>query len=75
MAWQRGKKITALWSINEPDNAWAWVDGLGWRKCDRRTNTTSLLILAATAKGGSTFVDFNEETVDGRATITEIYVW
>jgi hypothetical protein len=75
MAWQRGKKVTALWSINEPDNAWAWVDGLGWRKCDHRANTTSLLILAAAAKGGGAFVDFNEETVYGKISITEIYVW
>jgi hypothetical protein len=75
MAWQRGQKITALWSINEDNNAWAWVDGLGWRKCDRRSNTTALLVLAASAKGTNSFVDFNEESVDGRTTITEIYVW
>jgi hypothetical protein len=75
MAWQRGKRITALWSINQDNNAWAWVDGLGWRKCDPRSNTTSLLILAATAKGGGTLVDFNEDTVDGNLSIVEMYVW
>jgi hypothetical protein len=75
MAWQRGKRITALWAINETDNAWVWVDGLGWRKCDRRSNTTSILILGATGKAGGTLVDFNEEMVDGRMSITEMYVW
>jgi hypothetical protein len=75
MAWQRGKRITALWAINENDNAWAWVDGLGWRKCDRRSNTTDLLILGATAKAGGTLVDFNEEMVDGSMSIIEMYVW
>jgi hypothetical protein len=75
MAWQRGKRITALWAINENDNAWAWVDGLGWRKCDSSSNTTSLLILAATAKGGGTLVDFNEEVVNGNMSIVEVYVW
>jgi hypothetical protein len=75
MAWQRSKRITALWAINESDNAWAWVENLGWRKCDRRANTTNLLILAATAKGGASLVDFNEELVDGRMSIVELYVW
>ena len=75
MAWQRGKKITALWAINEDNNVWAWVDSLGWRKCDRRSNTTNLCILASNAKQTSAFVDFNEENIDNRTTITEMYVW
>jgi hypothetical protein len=75
MAWQRGKKITALWAINEDNNVWAWVDGLGWRKCDRRSNTTNLCVLVANAKQTNAFVDFNEDNVDNRTTITEIYVW
>jgi len=75
MAWRRGQKITALWAINEDNNVWGWVDSLGWRKCDRRSNTTNLCILAANAKQTNAFVDFNEENVDNRPTITEIYVW
>jgi len=75
VAWQNGKKITALWAINEDNNAWASVAGLGWRKCDRRSNTTNLLILAAHAKGAGSFVDFNEEDVSGRTSIVEMYVW
>jgi hypothetical protein len=75
MAWQRGKRISALWANNQNDNVWAWVDGLGWRKCDRRSNTVHLAILAATARGRASFVDFNEEVVDGQLSIVEIYVW
>lgn len=75
MAWQRGKKITALWAINQDNNVWAWVDSLGWRKCDHRSNTTNLCVLVASAKQTNAFVDFNEDTVDNNTTITEIYVW
>ena len=75
MGWQHGKRITGLWAINEDNNAWAWVDTLGWRKCDRRSNTTNLLILAAHAKNAGSSVDFNEQTVDGRNSIVELYVW
>jgi hypothetical protein len=41
MAWQNGKRITGLWANNQANNAWAWVDGLGWRECDWRNNTTN----------------------------------
>ena len=40
-----GRTIDALWSISESDNAWVWVNGLGWRKLDTR-NTRNLLIAA-----------------------------
>lgn len=75
MAWQNSKKITGLWAINEPNNAWAWVDGIGWRKCDDKDNTTNILILCAHAKAIGGFVDFNEETRDNRTRIVEIYAW
>jgi len=75
VAWQRGKKITALWAINEPNNAWAWVDGLGWRKCEDNTNTTNLLTLCAHAKSTGSFVDFDEQTHDNATRIAQIYVW
>jgi hypothetical protein len=75
MGWQNSKKFTGLWANNEPNNAWAWVDGLGWRECDWRNNTTNLLILAAHAKENDRFVDFNEEVMADRSVITEMYVW
>ncbi len=75
MAWQNGRKITGLWANNQANNGWTWVDGLGWRQCDHRNNTTNLLILASHAKQGSRFVDFNEETQPDRTLITEMYVW
>jgi hypothetical protein len=75
MGWQYGKKITGLWADNEANNGWAWVDGLGWRECDWRNNTTNLLILAASAKGTNSFVDFNEQPQPDRTLIVEMYVW
>ena len=75
MAWQNSKKVTGLWAINEPNNAWAWIDGIGWRKCDDKDNATNILILCAHAKSISGFVDFNEETRDNRTRIVEIYSW
>ena len=75
MAWQNSKKITGLWAINENNNAWAWVDGIGWRKCDDKDNTTNILILCAHATSVGGFVDFNEENRDARTRIVEIYAW
>jgi hypothetical protein len=75
MAWQNSKKITALWANNEANNAWAWIDGLGWRECDWRNNTTNLLILAAHAKATNSFVDLNEEAQPDQTLIVEMYVW
>lgn len=75
MAWQNSKTISGLWANNQANNAWAWVDGLGWRQCDERNNTTNLLILAAHAKEGRRFVDFNEEVRPDRTVIMEMYVW
>jgi hypothetical protein len=46
---------------NEANNAWVWVNGIGWRQCDWRNTTTNLLILAAHAKENERFLDFNEE--------------
>src|SRR5205823_2135268 len=46
MPYACGRTISALWAINETDNVWAWVDGLGWRKLDT-TNVRDLLLVAA----------------------------
>jgi hypothetical protein len=74
MPWVNNRKILALWAINEPDNAWAWVTGLGWRKLDT-TNTEKFVIEAANAKVGRSWVDVFEENRGGTFFIKEIYVW
>jgi hypothetical protein len=74
VAYTCNKKILALWAINEPNNVWVWVTGLGWRKLDT-TNTTNLLIAAARAKVKGNLVDLVDEKRGDTRYITEIYVW
>src|SRR5260370_38918996 len=46
-----GRTIGALWAINEPDNAWVWVNDLGWRKL-ATSNTRNLLLVRRTGQNG-----------------------
>jgi hypothetical protein len=66
-----GRTIGALWAINEDNNAWVWVNGLGWRKLDT-TNTRNLLLVAARAKLDGTAVNLNEEVRGSDTVITQI---
>jgi hypothetical protein len=66
-----GRTIGALWAINETNNAWVWVNSLGWRKLDT-TNIRNLLIVAARAKLDRTAVDLAEEVRGNRTYITQI---
>jgi hypothetical protein len=74
MAYVCTRKILALWAINQADNAWVWVTGLGWRKLDTR-NTTNLLLAAARAKADGSLVDLVDEKRGDTHFITELYVW
>lgn len=73
-AWQNGRKITALWSINQTRNSWASVTGLGWRKLSNKCDSgcVALSILAAHAKQVQSTVNCREET---DKMIHEMYVW
>ena len=66
-----GRRIEALWAINEQDNAWVWLRDLGWRKLDTQ-NTRDLLLVAARAKLDETTVDLAEEIHGDRIHITQI---
>lgn len=66
-----GRTIGALWAINERDNAWVWVNDLGWRKL-ATTNTRNLLLVAARAKMDGSAVDLAEEIQGDRTIITQI---
>jgi hypothetical protein len=66
-----GRTIGALWAINESNNVWVWVNGLGWRKLDT-INTHNLLLVAARAKIDGTVVDLAEEVRGSRTYITQI---
>src|SRR5260370_1593241 len=65
------RTIGAFWAINEPDNAWVWVNDLGWRKLDT-SNTRNLLLVAARAKMDGSPVNLAEEIQGDRTIITQI---
>jgi hypothetical protein len=71
--WQYSKTISAIWSTNDTRNAWALVDGVGWKKIFNATDGafTALTTLAAQARQTGRPVSFRE---DG-GTIREIYLW
>lgn len=77
MAWQYGKRITAIWANDQNVNAWVWVDTLGWRKLTNPDDdvTTALLDMSLHAKTGNRPVDFDEVGVGGNIVIREMYVW
>ena len=72
--WRSGVTVTALWSINEPRNAWMHVAGIGWRKLfnGRDGAFTALVALAGQARQTGRQIAFREET-DGM--VYEIYLW
>jgi C1A family cysteine protease len=53
--WQNSKRILGLWAIDQDRNAWAYVDGLGWRKisADNDNIFFTMLVQLATAKAGA----------------------
>jgi len=72
--WRSNVKIDALWTIDEPRNAWVHVVGLGWRKIynSRDGAFQALTTLASQARQTNRPVNFREEA-DGM--IYEIYLW
>ena len=72
--WQYGKKINALWSINENRNSWVGVTGVGWVKLANNNDTAivALTMLGADAKLTQGTVNYRQES-DGM--IHEMYVW
>jgi hypothetical protein len=73
-AWQNGKLVTALWSINQNRNVWLSISGVGWKKLANNSDTAivALNILGASARLTQTQVNYREEA-DGM--IHEMYVW
>jgi C1A family cysteine protease len=52
VAWQNNKKIVGLWATDEERNAWAYVEGAGWRRVafDNDYTFFSMLALLASAR-------------------------
>jgi len=71
--WLSGKKVTALWANLWVRNAWAHLDGVGWKKlADANDNATaSLTMLASAARQAGTV-----NALEGAdAKLGEIYLW
>jgi hypothetical protein len=72
--WVQGKKVAALWSINQNRNSWASFADVGWRKFSDVSDSAimAFTILAAHARVMQSSVDRREES-DGK--VHEVYVW
>ena len=72
--WQADKRVTALWSINQVRNDYAYIAGIGWKKLYNASDSsiTAMTMLASHAKEKNTRFDYREEA-DGM--IHEIYAW
>ena len=71
--WERDKRVTGLWTINEDRNAWVHVAGLGWRKVSAENDNIFVDMLAqlVAAKAGARRVDLYQEN----AMIKQTYVF
>ena len=72
--WVPGKKINALWTINENRNSWVSVAGTGWVKLANNSDSAivAFTMLGANAKVTQGSVSYRQEA-DGM--VHEIYVW
>ena len=76
--WQEGKRIVGVWTNNQEQDAWVYVDGgLGWRKISIESGTQWLgmldVCMAAYVKNSP--VNFDEIGVGGDIYIAQIYSW
>jgi hypothetical protein len=72
--WVTGKKINALWVINENRNSWVAVAGIGWVKLANNSDTVivALTMLGANARHTQGIVNYRQESDN---MIHEMYVW
>lgn len=61
--WQSNKRIIGLWAINQDRNAWAFVEGIGWKRIafDNDNIFFNLLLLLTTAKAANRAVNYYEQ--------------
>jgi C1A family cysteine protease len=70
--WQSNRRVIGLWTIDQNRNAWAYFQGLGWRKIspDNDNIFFDMLSQLIAAKAASCPVNFYEE----KGVIKQIYV-
>lgn len=69
--WRRQLKVRGLWSNTAADNAYAYFDGVGWRRLGHASTTQnhSMLAMAGAAKGAGATVDI----LDDNGVVTTLY--
>lgn len=72
--WVNGKKINALWTINENRNSWVGVAGVGWVKLANNSDSAivAMTMLGANARQTQGIVNYRQESDN---MIHEMYVW
>lgn len=72
--WVNGKKINALWVINQNRNSWVSVVGVGWVKLANNSDSAivALTTLGVDAKLTQGTVNYRQESDN---MIHEMYVW
>jgi len=70
--WQNNKRVVGLWAINQDRNAWAYIEGIGWRRIanDNDNIFFNLLIDLTAAKSANRPVNV---FIEG-GLIKEVYV-
>lgn len=73
-AWHNGKKITAMWSNASNRNAYAAVQGMGWKKLSNANDSSFLALTMLAAHAEQTNSTVNLE-IGSDNEIHQIYVW
>ena len=72
--WVTGKKVSALWNINQNRNVWASFETVGWRRFGPNFDSAAMAfaILSASAKQTQSLTNRREEADN---LVHELYVW
>ncbi|TNF63293.1 MAG: hypothetical protein EP307_05410 [Rhodobacteraceae bacterium] len=73
-AWHNGKKITATWCNASNRNAYAAIDGLGWKRLSDANDSAYLTLTMLAAHAEQTNATVNVE-IGADNEIHQIYVW
>lgn len=73
-AWHNSKKVTALWCNASDRNAYAAVDGVGWRRLSNANDSAHLNLAMLASHAEHTGSNCNIR-VESDNMIHEIYVW
>lgn len=71
--WYNSKKITALWSINQNRNSWAYVQDVGWRRL--ADNSDSAVVALTMLSSHTQHTGVNANVLEDAGKITQLYVW